>query len=560
MKEETRNFVLFAAVAALILLVWPRLFPANPPATRVGAGKSHALPNPGAQPTLNTPAAVRDRRTVLAESPRVRIETPALSGSIDLKGPRIDDLVLTRYKETVAKGSAPIRLLSPAGAPDAYFAQFGWRGQGLTPPGPDTVWRASAPVLSPGRPVTLSADVGALKYRLIVSVDDDYMFTVRQIVGNAGGAAVPVAAYGLVSRVGVSKDASSRQIHTGPMSAHEGHADYGTAFADLDKAPQRFTTTGGWLGFTDKYWLTALVPDQGASFDGEFRAGDDKAYQADFTASLRTLPPDKAITQTSRLFAGAKETRLIDRYGDAGIARFDYAIDWGWFRVVEKPIFYYLDWLYRHVGNFGLAIVLLTCTIRLLMFPVAQRQFASMAQMRALQPKMKAVQERWKDDKQRQQQEVMALYRTEKVNPLAGCAPAILQIPIFYALYKMLLVTIEMRHQPFLLWIKDLSAPDPLTPVNLFGFLPFNPPGVLHLGVLAILLGGTMWAQMRMNPASPDPAQQQVMAFMPWIMMLFFAPLAAGLQLYYIASNLITLAQQRVLYARHPVLRQAAAK
>ena len=262
------------------------------------------------------------------------------------------------------------------------------------------------------------------------------------------------------------------------------------------------------------------MPDQARRFDGEFRASDGagaaRAYQADFTAAPLIVRPGRQVTQASRLFAGAKETRLIDAYNDGtpianggsggAIANFDRAIDWGWFRVVEKPIFYYLDWLFRHVGNYGVAIVLLTCTIRLLMFPVAQRQFASMAAMRAIQPKMKAIQDRHKEDKARAQQEVMALYRQEKVNPLAGCLPTFLQIPIFYALYKMLLVTIEMRHQPFVAWIRDLSAPDPLTPVNLFGVLPFDPPGVLHLGVLAIILGATMWAQFRMNPSAPDPA------------------------------------------------------
>ncbi|WP_174297500.1 membrane protein insertase YidC [Sphingomonas bacterium] len=575
MKEDSRNFILFAVLAALILFGWPfvsgRLFPAaNPPATRIVNGKSQALPNPAADPTADGPVATRDRRVVLAESPRVRIITPRLAGSINLKGPRIDDLVLVQYKETVARHSAPIRLLSPAGAAEAYFAQFGWRGDGLKTPDADAVWKASAPVLSPGHPVALTADNGAgLAFRIDLAVDDGYMISIRQSVGNTGASAVPVAAYGLVSRSGVSKDATSRTIHTGPMSAHEGKADYGIDFADVDKAPQRFTTAGGWLGFTDKYWLTALVPDQARGFDGEFRAGagagQARAYQADFTAAPQQLRPGQVVTQTSRFFAGAKETRLIDGYNDGtygggGIANFDRAIDWGWFRVVEKPIFYYLDWLFRHVGNYGAAIVLLTCTIRLLMFPIAQRQFASMAAMRAIQPKMKALQERHKDDKTRAQQEVMALYKAEKVNPLAGCLPTFLQIPIFYALYKMLLVTIEMRHQPFVAWIKDLSAPDPLTPVNLFGLLPFTPPGVLHLGILAILLGGTIWLQMRMNPAAADPTQQQVMMFMPWIMMLFFAPLAAGLQLYYIASNLLTLAQQRFLYSRHPQLKVAAVK
>jgi YidC/Oxa1 family membrane protein insertase len=386
------------------------------------------------------------------------------------------------------------------------------------------------------------------------------MFTVTQTVLNGGAGAVPVATYGYVNRMGVSKDPSTWTAHTGPMSEHNGGADYSVKFTHVDEAPQKFSTTGGWLGFTDKYWHTALIPDQARPFDGQFRAGANQAYQADYATQPQLLPPGKSLTQTSRFFAGAKEVRLLDRYQDAGVPKFDYAIDWGWFQIVEKPIFYYLDWLFRMVGNFGVAIILLVITIRVLMFPIAQRQFASMAKMRVLQPKMKAIQERYKDDKVRQQQEVMALYKAEKANPIAGCLPSLLQIPIFYALYKVLMLSIEMRHQPFALWIHDLSAPDPLTPVNLFGLLPFTPPGMLHLGILAILLGVTMWGQMKMNPAAMDPTQQQVMMLMPWMMMLFFAPLAAGLQLYYIVSNLWTIAQQKLLYARHPQLKTAPVK
>ena len=274
------------------------------------------------------------------------------------------------------------------------------------------------------------------------------------------------------------------------MSVHNGGADYDIDFDDVDEGTKRFDTTGGWLGFTDKYWLTALVPDQGATFVGQFRTGANKSYQADYTVAPRVLAPGSASTSTSHFFAGAKEVRAIDDYeGALGIVNFDKAIDWGWFRIIEKPIFYYLDWLFRMVGNFGVAIILLTFTVRLLMFPIAQRQFASMAQMRAIQPKMKVLQERYKDDKPRLQQEMMALYKTEKVNPLAGCLPTLLQIPIFYALYKVLMLTIEMRHQPFVGWIKDLSAPDPLTPVNLFGLLAFTPPAFIAIGVIPILLG-----------------------------------------------------------------------
>ena len=561
MNDDRRNFVAFLVIAAVILIGWQalqrRYFPANPPVTKVVAGRSKALPNPAADPTADSPAAIRSRTVVLAETPRVRIETPALSGSINLKGARLDDLVLKRHKESIQANSPPIRLFSPAGAPEAYFAQLGWRGG----PAPDTVWRASSTLLAPGKPVALdAANAAGQRFRIEIAVDRDYLFTVKQIALNAGTAPVQVAPYGLVNRSGVSKDPSSWQQHTGPMSVHGGGADYSLKFKDVDAGAQRFTTTGGWIGFTDKYWLTALVPANGQTFDGQFRAGANATYQADVAQPARLLRPGQALTTTTRLFAGAKEVALLDRYTAAGLPQLDFAIDWGWFRMVEKPIFYYLDWLFVLVGNFGVAIVLLTVTIRLLMFPIANRQFASMAKMRVIQPKMKALQERHKDDKERMQREVMALYKAEGANPVAGCLPMLLQIPIFYALYKVLSVTIEMRHQPFAAWIRDLSAPDPLTPVNLFGLLPFSPPGFLHLGVLAILLGVTMWLQFRLNPAAPDPTTQQVMGLMPWMMMFIFAPLAAGLQLYYVASNLITIGQQKLLYMRHPQMKEAVAK
>ncbi|SFP51112.1 membrane protein insertase YidC [Sphingomonas rubra] len=566
MNNDRQNFVLFAVIAALILFGWPlvqnRFFPtANPPATKIVDGKQVPLPKPGADPTADTPAAIRDRQVVLAETPRVRIETPTMRGSINLRGPRIDDLVLVDYKETVAKDSAPIRLLSPAGAPDAYFAGFGWRADGLATPPAGTVWSASSPVLAPGRPVTLDATgANGQRFRIQLSVDDGYMFTVRQTVLNAGDRAVPVAPYGFVNRAGVSKDPDSWTIHTGPMSVNNGAAHYGPNFEDLDTGPERFTTKGGWLGFADKYWLTSLVPDQSATFEGQFRSTPSKGYQADFTVQPRVVQPGQALTQTSRFFAGAKEVRLLDRYTDReNVAQLDYAIDWGWFRIVEKPIFYYLDWLFRMVGNFGVAIILLTLTIRLVMFPIAQRQFASMAAMRAVQPKMKALQERYKDDKVRMQQEVMALYKAEKVNPLAGCLPTLIQIPIFYALYKVLMLTIEMRHQPFILWIKDLSAPDPATILNLFGYIPVTLPHFLAIGVVPVLLGVSMYFQFKLNPQVMDETQAQIFKFMPWVLMFVMAPFAVGLQVYWITTNCVSILQQRLLYARHPGLQQPAA-
>jgi len=566
-NNDNKNFILFALFAALILFGWPmvtaKFFPAaNPPVTKIEDGKTKVLPSPGAAPTADGAAAVRDLKVVLAESPRVRIETPRLRGSIRLKGARIDDLVLTQYKETIAKDSASIRLLSPSGAPDTYFAGFGWRDDGLKPPNDDTVWTASSPVLSPDKPVTLdAANAQGQRFRIEIAVDNDYMFTIRQTVANNGAAPVPVATYGRINRTGVFKDPDTWTVQIGPMAVYNGAADYGINFSDVDKAPEKFSTTAGWLGFTDKYWLTALLPDQKQPFDGQFRPGANKAYQADYAINPKLLPVGQQVSQTSHFFAGAKEVRLLDRYTDQqGFAKLDYGIDWGWFRIVEKPIFYYLDWLFRMVGNFGLAIILLTVTIRGLMFPIAQRQFASMANMRAIQPKMKALQERYKDDKPRQQQEIMALYKAEKVNPLAGCLPTFLQIPIFYALYKVLLLTIEMRHQPFVLWVKDLSAPDPATILNLFGYLPFTVPSFLAIGVIPVLLGISMYFQFKLNPAPMDAAQKQVFAIMPWVLMFVMAPFAVGLQIYWITSNTLTILQQRMLYARHPGMKEALVK
>ena len=555
--QNQRNLILAVVLSCLVFLGWTflstRFFPvAAPPSTKIVNGKSVPLPSPESQ--ASQPARLRDRAIVLAESPRIQILTPRVAGSINLKGARIDDLTLTDHRETVAKNSPPVRLLSPGGTQDAYFAQFGWSGQGVQLPGADTVWTADGNRLTPDKPVTLTwnNNQGQL-FRITISIDRNYMFSVQQSVENAGPGAIAIRPYGLVSRVGVSKDASAWNMHTGPIGYLEGKTNYSIDYKDLDKAGSagtRFNTTGGWLGFGDKYWQTALVPAADAAVDAGFRAGAGGLYQADVAGASQIVAPHTTGTSTQRLFAGAKEVAVLDGYKKAGVPQFDHAIDWGWFIWFEQPIFYLLDWLFRHIGNFGVAIICLTIIVRAILFPVAQRQFASMAAMRKVQPKMKALQERHKEDKPRLQQEMMLLYKQEKINPLGGCLPIFIQFPIFIALYKVLSLSIEMRHEPFVLWIRDLSSPDPLTPVNLFGLLPFNPPPMLHLGLLAIMLGVTMWATMRLSPQQMDPTQQQVMQFMPWMMMLFFAPLAAGLQLYYVANNLLTLAQQQLLYSR----------
>jgi YidC/Oxa1 family membrane protein insertase len=555
--NENRNLILAIALSILVLVGWSvlsnKIVPAGPQTTKVEDGKSKPLPQPQASPAPTTPAALRSVAAVLAEGPRVRIETPSFQGSINLKGARIDDLVLVRERQTIDPKSPPVRLLSPAGAPGAYFASFGWTGEGAAVPAPDAVWTAGAPVVTPGKPVALSwTSPTGLRFEQTVSVDDKYLFSVKQRVVNAGSAAITVRPYGLISRAEKSHDPDSWTMHVGPIAFMDGAANYKVNWKTVDEdGAQQFSSNGGWLGFTDKYWLTALAPVGEDSIAASLRKSANGGYQADYWEAPMAVQPGQSAERDTRLFAGAKELDVLNAYESAGIAGITRAIDWGYFRWFMIPIFNLLVWLFEHIGNFGVAIICLTLIVRLLMFPVAQKQFQSMAAMRRVQPKMKAIQERFKDDKARQQQEILKLYQSEKINPAAGCLPILLQIPVFYALYKVLLVAVEMRHQPFALWIRDLSAPDPLTPINLFGLLDFAPPHFLAIGVLPLLMGFTMWLQFKLNPQQMDPTQQQIFSIMPWVMMFVMAPFAAGLLLYWTTSNVLTLLQQWWLYKRY---------
>jgi YidC/Oxa1 family membrane protein insertase len=559
--DDKKNIILAVLLTAAILFGWPYVshyfFPAaNPPATKIEGGKTTPVAAPGTD-TADGAATIRDRAIVLKESPRVPIRTAKLTGSINLRGARIDDIVLPTYRETIAKDSPAVRLYSPGGTQDAYFAGFGWQGEGLKTPNKDTLWTAQGSELTPTSPVTLTWNNGVGQiFEIRLSVDENYMISAAQKVSNSGTGAVAVKPYGYISRNSIPKDPDTWTIHVGPMGVFNGAANYDVNYKDLDKGPstQSFQSKGGWIGFTDKYWLSAMVPANDADFAGQFRKGAGTQYQADVALGSTMLAPGKAATQSLRLYVGAKEVKTLQAYERTGVKLFDRAIDWGWFYWFEQPIFALLHWLFETLGNFGVAIICLTFVVRALMFPVAQRQFASMAAMRAVQPKMKALQEKYKDDKPRLQQEMMALYKTEKVNPLAGCLPIFIQIPIFFALYKVLMLTIEMRHQPFVLWIKDLSAPDPLHILNLFGLLPFTPPSFLAIGVLALLLGISMFFQFKLNPAQMDPMQQQIFSIMPWMMMFIMAPFAAGLLVYWITNNCLSMAQQWWLYKRHPVL------
>ncbi len=576
--EDKRNIIIATLLAAVILFGWPYLneyFYPEPPAP-VSSG---ATAGPGAAPGATAPnattatsatpvAGTGGARAValpqaLSAGPRIAIETPKLRGSINLTGARIDDLVLVTYRQTIARNSPPVRLFAPGGTRTAYFAGVGWTGAGLNPPTADTLWTAPAGAkLTPATPVTLTHNNGAGQiFTITMSVDANYMFTARQSVTNGGAAAVAVQPYSYLTRVGTSPDPDSWTINTGAMGVFNGSAQWFDT-DDIDEAVGATLTNpsrGGWIGFTDHFWLGAIVPDQTANVSTSFRKASGGLYQADFSAAEAVLGTGAVRNSETRIFAGAKETSLLDGYTDAGIPLFDRATDWGWFGFIAKPIFYGLDWLFRMIGNFGFAIMALTLIIRLAMYPIAQKQFTSMAQMRVLQPKVKALQEKHAEDKPRLQQEMMQLYKTEKVNPLAGCLPILIQIPIFYALYKCLMLTVEMRHQPFIGWVRDLSAPDPASLITLFALWDIAIPAFLGLSVMAVLLGITMWAQFKLNPPPADPVQQQVFAIMPWMLMFIMAPFAAGLLLYWITNNILTIAQQKLLYSRYPAMKQAMA-
>ena len=602
--DDKRNIIMAVLLTGIILFGWPMLmeqfFPdmankneiveqADVPATDQVPGESMTpvVGSDTGSSDISTGAVsdkIRPLATILRENPRVLIDTPRLQGSINLKGGRIDDLTLTDHTVDMSKNSASVRLFSPSGTQDAYFSRFGWAGGGVAVPDDNTIWSADQSKLTPETPVTLSwSNETGQTYALKLSIDTDYLITAEQNVTNRGENAIALKPYGLINRKRdldniPANEASTWTIHSGPVGVYEGAANYDVDYENLaGEEPGFFSRMFGtsavagtnaydtevsWLGFTDKYWLGALIPDNISQVDAKFRSGGGDIFQAEIAKkSAQIIEPGKQLSTTTRLFAGAKENAILERYeSEYNIKNLDRAIDWGWFYWFEKPLFYLLNWLFQLVGNFGVAIILMTFVVRGIMFPIAQKQFKSMAQMRAVQPKMKALQEKFKDDKQQQQQEIMKLYKDEKVNPLAGCLPIFLQIPIFFALYKVLMLSIEMRHQPFILWIKDLSAPDPLTPVNLFGLLPFDPPTFLAVGILPILMGITMHFQFKLNPAPMDPMQKQIFSIMPWILVFIMAPFAAGLQLYWTVSNILTIAQQSWLYSRHPQMKEMMAK
>jgi YidC/Oxa1 family membrane protein insertase len=506
---------------------------------------------------VNRASATALRTAAVTASKRLRIEAPRLRGSIALTGGRLDDLTLIGYRESVEPDSPEITLLSPVGAPKPYYAQLGWTALDRTIPlpGDTSAWQANRDTLSPGNPVTLSWDNGkGLVFKRRIEIDKNYLFTMTQTVVNKTNKPITLYPYGLVSRTDTPDTLGFFILHEGLIGVFNGQLEE-LDYEDLkDKKAETRDSTGGWLGITDKYWLMALVPNQKEKFTGAFRhnlSGNRHKFQVDFVGQGKVVPANGSASVSNQLFAGAKEVRLLDDYGEKqGIVRFDLAVDFGWFYFLTKPIFYVLDYFYRLLGNFGLGILLLTVLIKLAFFPLANKSYRAMSRMKQLQPKMMKLRERYPDDKQKLNESMMRLYRDEKVNPAAGCLPIMVQIPVFFALYKVLFVTIEMRHAPFYGWIQDLSAADPTSLFNLFGLIPWNPPEILLVGIWPLIMGGSMWLQQKLNPAPADPIQQKIFMFLPIIFTFMLARFPAGLVIYWAWNNILSIAQQWVIMRR----------
>jgi len=535
---------------------------------------------PAASPATSTnaaPAAI-SRDEALAAGPRIKIDTPRLTGSIALKGARVDDLSLVQFRETVDPQSPPIVLFAPSGTASPYYAEFGWvpsAGSTVRLPDQNTVWQQEGSGnLTPATPVTLKYDNGdGLTFRRTIAIDDKYLFSVKDDVTNVGNAPVTLYPYALISRHGTPQVSGYYILHEGLIGylGDQGLQEYSYKKIDDAKAVN-FKVTDGWLGITDKYWAAALLPDTNAELQARYSSnlvGAVHTYQTDYLQTAQTIAIGSTGSANARLFAGAKEAGVVGinfplaglgGYNkQLGLNHFDLLIDWGWFYFITKPMFLALDFFYHLVGNFGIAILLVTVLVKLLFFPLANKSYASMAKMKSVQPQLAALKERYPDDRVKQQQEMMEIYKKEKINPVAGCLPVALQIPVFFSLYKVLFVTIEMRHAPFYGWIKDLSAPDPTNLFTLFGLLHYDPTQLplfghyLALGIWPIIMGITMWFQMKLNPAPPDPAQKMIFDWMPLIFTFMLAGFPAGLVIYWAWNNTLSVLQQSFIMRRNGV-------
>ena len=586
--ENSRNYILAIVLSVLVLIAWQFLY-VSPKIERdrIAAEalraqqteNSSAANAPGGKlelPDANAPAsavigapelsALNDatREQAIGAGQRVAIDTPSVAGSINLKGARLDDLRLKEYHETVDPTSPQITLLSPEEAAAGYFVETGYVSSGGTQPvpGPQTVWTlASGDTLTPATPVTLTWDNGqGLTFTRVVSVDENYLFKYEDTISNTGSETAGVSSYGRVVRLFKPKTAGIYVLHEGLIGVIGEEGLQEIDYSDVEETPiiEKPEASSGWMGITDKYWAAALVPPSGSTFKTRFAHFSDgrPRYQTDFLTDVKPIAPGAATTLSTLVFAGAKEVPIIDGYEKQhSIQQFELMIDWGWFYFLTKPMFWLIDWLFKLFGNFGVSILITTVVVKLIFFPLANKSYVSMANMKKVQPKIEELKAKHGDDRMALQQSMMELYKKEKINPIAGCWPVLLQIPVFFALYKVLYVTIEMRHAPFFGWIQDLSAPDPTTIFNLFGLLPFDLSGIpfLMLGVWPIIMGITMFLQMRMNPTPPDPTQAMIFNWMPVVFTFMLASFPAGLVIYWAWNNFLSIVQQGLIMKRQGV-------
>ncbi|MCR9111688.1 MAG: membrane protein insertase YidC [Rhodobacteraceae bacterium] len=577
MDEQNKNLLLATGLSLVVIVIWFVLFPppeppqdiaqTAPDATESGqtvTGDTAAVPSSADAPADDAAATAPTAEDTASDAPRLQVENENLLGSISLRGGRLDTLSLRKYRETLEPDSPTVTLLSPIGSARAYYALFGWApGGGLTSdmvPGANTIWDVEkGGTLSPDNPIVLTWDNGAgLTFRREMQIDDELMFTITQTVENTSGDTATLAPYGILARHGEPADLKNFFIlHEGGISITDGELTE-TDYDDFEPAGQHeniSVETSGWTGFTDHYWMTALIPGDGngATFS-TFRDTQRNIYQTNVKQSTQSLAPGQSVSISTRLFAGAKEWETIRAYqNEGGVEKFLDSIDWGWFFFLTKPIFALLHWLNLMIGNMGWAIIALTLIIKAVLLPLAYKSYVSMAKMKELQPQMEQIKEAAGDDRQKLQKEMMELYKKEKVNPASGCLPILLQIPIFFSLYKVIFVTLELRHAPWIGWIKDLSAPDPSSLYNLWGILPWDGPepgsilALIFIGILPFCLGVSMWLQQKLNPAPTDPTQKMIFAWMPWVFMFMLGSFASGLVVYWIANNVITFSQQYLI-------------
>ncbi len=570
MDEQNRNLLMAFGLSLMVLVVWMYLFPPPEPVPQQAEDVSELPLAEGAEAQSMADA---DAISTDAELPRISIDTPRLTGSINLRGGRIDDLALRDYRETVDPDSDIVHLLNPEGTHNAFYALYGWRpGRDMgwdDVPGANTPWElVEGTALSVGSPITLAwTNEMGLRFTQRYVIDDNFMVTVTQGVENTGDTTARMAPYGLISRHGEPDDLENFFIsHEGFIKVADGRLSEDSyrnvrdfRIHERENTNARVTEVGanGWLAIADKYWMAAVVPMPGQSFSAVQRYVPSRdVYQARADLPTLVVGPGESDQVETLLFAGAKEWSVLRAYErELGIERFIDAIDWGWFFFLTKPIFATLYFIEGVIGNMGWSIIVLTLLIKAVLLPLAWKSYVSMAKMKELQPEMLAIKERAGDDRQKLQQEMMKLYKEKKVNPAAGCLPILLQIPIFFSLYKVIFVTIDLRHAPWFGVFNDLSAPDPTSIMNLFGLLPWAAPApdsilsLIFIGILPICLGVSMWLQMKLNPTPTEPIQQAVMTWMPWIFMFMLGWFASGLVLYWIANNVITFTQQYTIMA-----------